>query len=41
VDDLQPITRRSVTIFAYANNHYAGFSPDTVKHFREFWDRKK
>jgi uncharacterized protein YecE (DUF72 family) len=41
VDYLQPITRRGVTIFAYANNHYAGFSPDTVQLFREYWDKKK
>ena len=41
VDYLQPITRRGVTIFAYANNHYAGFSPDTVKLFREYWEKKK
>ena len=41
VDYLQPITRRGVTIFAYANTHYAGFSPDTVKLFREYWEKKK
>jgi uncharacterized protein YecE (DUF72 family) len=40
VDYLQPITRRGVTIFAYANNHYSGHSPDTVKLFRDFWDKK-
>jgi uncharacterized protein YecE (DUF72 family) len=41
VDYLQPITRRGVTIFAYANNHYSGHAPDTVKLFREYWDKKK
>ena len=41
VDYLQPITRRGVTISACANNPYAGFSPDTVKLFREYWDKKK
>jgi hypothetical protein len=51
VDYLQSITcaicipdglagRRGVTIFAYANNHYSGHSPDTVKLFREYWDKK-
>jgi uncharacterized protein YecE (DUF72 family) len=40
VDYLQPITRRGVTIFVYANNHYSGHSPDTVKLFREYWDKK-
>jgi hypothetical protein len=37
VDYLQPIARRGVTIFAYTNHHYAGFSPDTLKLFREYW----
>jgi hypothetical protein len=41
VDYLQPITRRGVTIFAYANNHYSGRSSDTVKLFREDWDNKR
>jgi len=40
VDYLQPMTRRGVTIFAYATNHYSGHSPDTVKLFREFWNKK-
>ncbi len=33
-----PIVRRGVTIFAYANNHYAGHSPATVAHFLESWN---
>jgi uncharacterized protein YecE (DUF72 family) len=41
VDYLQPIKKRGVTIFAYANNHYSGHAPDTVKLFREYWDKKK
>jgi hypothetical protein len=28
-------------MFAYANNHYAGFGPATVKRFIELWDKKK
>jgi len=38
VDYLRPIKRRGVTIYAYANNHYAGFGPGTVKLFHELWD---
>jgi uncharacterized protein YecE (DUF72 family) len=41
VDYLQPITRRGVTIFAYANNHYAGHGPATVAQFLKMWDAKK
>ena len=40
VDYLQPITRRGVTIFAYANNHYAGHSPATVALFLDLWKAK-
>jgi uncharacterized protein YecE (DUF72 family) len=28
---------RSLKIFAFANNHYGGHAPDTVKVFRELW----
>ena len=34
-------TRRGLKIFAYANNHYAGFGPHTVRLFQEEWDRKR
>jgi len=30
----QKIQKRGVTIYAYANNHYAGFGPATVEQFR-------
>jgi uncharacterized protein YecE (DUF72 family) len=29
--------RRNLKIFAYANNHYAGHGPDTVKLFWKLW----
>jgi uncharacterized protein YecE (DUF72 family) len=32
---------RNLKIFAYANNHYAGHGPATVKLFMNLWDRKK
>lgn len=35
------IVRRGVTIFAYANNHYAGHGPATVKQFLELWPGKE
>jgi uncharacterized protein YecE (DUF72 family) len=38
VDYLQPIKKRGVTIFAYANNHYAGFGPATVEQFLKLWN---
>lgn len=36
--DLSQWARLCVTIFAYANNHYAGHSPATVAHFLEVWE---
>jgi uncharacterized protein YecE (DUF72 family) len=38
VDFCHQILKRGVTIFAYANNHYAGHAPATIKLFRELWD---
>lgn len=32
-----PIVKRGVKVFAYANNHYSGFAPDTVEQFRRLW----
>jgi uncharacterized protein YecE (DUF72 family) len=37
VDYLQPIKKRGVTIYAYANNHYAGHGPATVAQFLKLW----
>lgn len=31
---------RNLKIFAYANNHYAGHGPETVKLFWNLWDKK-
>ena len=39
IDYLQPIKKRGVTIFAYANNHYAGHGPATVARFLEMWEK--
>jgi uncharacterized protein YecE (DUF72 family) len=38
VDYLQPIKKRGITIFAYANNHYAGHGPATVARFLQQWN---
>jgi uncharacterized protein YecE (DUF72 family) len=37
VDFCDHIVKRGVTIFAYANNHYAGHSPATVAQFMSLW----
>jgi uncharacterized protein YecE (DUF72 family) len=39
VDYLQPIKKRGVTIYAYANNHYAGHGPATVAQFLTLWTK--
>lgn len=41
VDVCYRIQNRGVTIFAYANNHYSGFAPGTLKMFLNFWNEKK
>jgi uncharacterized protein YecE (DUF72 family) len=33
-------TRRGVTTYAYANNHYAGHAPLTIEMFRKIWERE-
>jgi uncharacterized protein YecE (DUF72 family) len=37
---LRKLAARKIMIFAYANNHYAGFGPGTVKLFRELWGKE-
>lgn len=39
VEILQKVHKRKIQIFAYANNHYAGHAPATVRKFQEMWDR--
>jgi uncharacterized protein YecE (DUF72 family) len=34
---LRSVGRRVDIMFAYANNHYGGFAPDTVELFRSLW----
>jgi uncharacterized protein YecE (DUF72 family) len=40
VDFCHAIKKRGVTIFAYANNHYAGHGPATVAQFLKQWTTK-
>jgi uncharacterized protein YecE (DUF72 family) len=40
VDFCDQTTRRGVTVYAYANNHDAGFGPATVELFRNLWSAK-
>jgi len=40
VETCRKINQRSVDIFAFANNHYAGHAPDTIRQFFELWRKK-
>jgi uncharacterized protein YecE (DUF72 family) len=40
VDYCHQIRKRGVLIYAYANNHYSGYAPATVEHFRKLWSEK-
>ena len=35
------ISGRGVPIFAYANNHYAGHAPATIKLFQKLWEKSR
>src|SRR6266705_1874656 len=41
VDLFRQFVSRDLKIFAYANNHYAGHGPNTVKLFWQLYDEKK
>ena len=38
-DILGKVHKRKIQIFAYANNHFAGFGPATVEMFQDLWRR--
>lgn len=40
VDFCYTIKRRGITVYGYANNHYAGHGPATIRHFRDLWRKK-
>ena len=37
---LGKVHKRKIQIYAYANNHYAGYGPATVEMFRNLWRRQ-
>jgi uncharacterized protein YecE (DUF72 family) len=41
VEVFQKFVARNLKIFAYANNHFQGHAPATVKLFMDLWDKKK
>jgi uncharacterized protein YecE (DUF72 family) len=41
VDYFCQTTRRGIKVYAYANNHYAGFAPATVAMFLELWGKRQ
>ncbi len=40
VEACRTFNQRSIGVFGYANNHYAGHAPATVRQFWELWQRK-
>ncbi len=37
---IRKFNQRGVDIFAFANNHYGGHAPDTLRQFVEIWRKK-
>jgi uncharacterized protein YecE (DUF72 family) len=37
---LKQLQKRGLRIFAFANNHYAGFAPETIRLFNELWSEE-
>ncbi len=40
VDFCYQVKRRGITVYGYANNHYAGHGPATIRQFRELWRKR-
>jgi hypothetical protein len=40
VDYCYQTTRRGVLVYAYANNHYAGYAPKMIDQFRTIWNAR-
>ena len=38
---LGKVHKRKIQIFAYANNHYAGYAPATIEMFRGLWNARR
>lgn len=41
IPEIQKLLARRMTVYAYFNNHYAGFAPGSIALFREVWERLK
>ena len=41
VEACQNFNQRNIAIFGFANNHYAGHAPATVRRFWDLWRKKK
>jgi uncharacterized protein YecE (DUF72 family) len=41
VDACRNFLKRKIRVFAFANNHYGGYAPDTLKLFEELLERKQ
>ena len=37
---LEKVHERKIPIYAYANNHFAGYGPATVEMFRNLWRKQ-
>ena len=40
VDFCYETVRRGIKVFGYANNHYAGHAPATIRQFLDLWNAK-
>jgi uncharacterized protein YecE (DUF72 family) len=40
VDACRNFLKRKIRVFAFANNHYEGYAPDTLKLFEKSMERK-
>jgi uncharacterized protein YecE (DUF72 family) len=41
IPEIRRLLARRLTVYAYFNNHYAGFAPGSIALFREVWGRLK
>lgn len=41
IPEIRRLLTRRLTVYAYFNNHYAGFAPGSIALFREVWERLK
>jgi uncharacterized protein YecE (DUF72 family) len=39
-EELKKIANRGARTYAFFNNHYAGFGPESIKHFHDLWHEK-